>query len=656
MTQTTRSDAARDPWLHAMLTALLCCVSACAESTKLSTIKVAGREVTDARHVHVERDQKPLQAAPDMTLQPGDTISTDADTTLVIRMAEARAILMPSTRVSLGSIWTWFGRVFISGWWQGKTKLVTAAVKGTQYVIEVDEKSELTTISVLEGTVGISSVAHLFPDVVLTDAQRVRVAVDLAGSPRAEPIERSEYNSLIDASNRARDPVLDQLLLPDMKDVPVKDAELQLRHAGFEVSRREALAPSREAVGLVTGQSPKPGTAARRVELQVGRSFRKGVDKAQIIAPSQVAAGATFALSWSGPNLDGDKIEIGPSGTSDAVHFTGPSLDARDGRGELRAPAEAGQYELRFSTEEGGGSVLARATLTVTPLGASLKLRASAAAGSMVEVTWRGPNRKDDLISLVPVGTPDGVIQDATTLSAEAGHGSLHAPAVAGEYELRYALAGPVFKGAVILARSRLTVTSVQAQLTAPATCEAGASFDVVWQGPNGPLDAIHLVPVGTPDSRYFPELTLTAAAGQGRLRAPADPGEYELRYALAGTAASGALQAGSAVATMAVIARSKITVSPVMARFRASSTARADSELNFSWSGPNRTDDQVLLVPIDKPDSAYLVGFTISAESGSGALRTPKEPGEYELRYRLAGVRLSGDAIIGRAKIRIVR
>jgi hypothetical protein len=641
-----RADQAA-PLLFALL------LSACANAAELSTIKVAGKPVTDAGHIHVERDKKTLPASASMALEPGDTIRTDADTTLVIRLGDARAVLMPNTKVTLGSITDWFGRVFISGWLQGKSKLVTAAVKGTQYVLDVDENSGLTSISVLEGTVEVSSVEKRFPPVELTAAQRVRVRVELKQAPTIETIQHGEYNTMIDAANAARDPVLDALLLPDLAGMGEQDAEARLRQLGFQVSRSVVVALSPDAVGLVAGQVPRAGTATRRVELQIGRLFKAGLDKALLNVPAKTDAGSQIALSWTGPNEKEDMIVLVPPQLPDDKYDLDLVLSAHGGRGELRAPAESGKYELRYLSK-GSRKPLARASIEVTPPTAALKVPNHAAAGTEVTIEWQGPNRKGDKVHLVRVGTPDGTYVDRedTTISAVTGRGTLRAPAEPGEYEVRYMLAGKVFKNAAILARAKVTVAAVQANLNSPSSCEAGASFEISWTGPNAAHDRIYLVPVGRADYEFYETMVLKADPGHGVMRAPTEPGEYELRYALWGFGAD--IPGAQKSASFGVIARAKLIVTPVSANLDTVQSAEAGSTIRISWTGPKRSDDWLGVAQVDSSDGTHWPEAWISAETGSGELRLPATPGTYEVRYILGGPVIHRAVAIGRATIEV--
>ena len=76
---------------------------------------------------------------------------------------------------------------------------------------------------------------------------------------------------------------------------------------------------------------------------------------ATIDAPATVTPGARFEISWSGPNNGGDWVTIVAAGAAPRAY--GSYVDARGDRadartasrsGTLRAPAQAGRYELRY--------------------------------------------------------------------------------------------------------------------------------------------------------------------------------------------------------------------------------------------------------------------------------------------------------------------
>lgn len=87
---------------------------------------------------------------------------------------------------------------------------------------------------------------------------------------------------------------------------------------------------------------------------------------ATLKSSDSVAPGAGFIVSWTGPNGDGDYIDLvkkdylATSGEL-SYFYVGPKV-----KNELKAPAEAGEYDVRYILEAPGGRiVLAKKTITV---------------------------------------------------------------------------------------------------------------------------------------------------------------------------------------------------------------------------------------------------------------------------------------------------
>jgi hypothetical protein len=85
---------------------------------------------------------------------------------------------------------------------------------------------------------------------------------------------------------------------------------------------------------------------------------------ASVSGPASVTHGATFTVSWTGPDATGDFITIvavgAPQGSSTSYAYTQYGNPAT-----LTAPAAAGQYEIRYVYGGGGRPTLATATIQV---------------------------------------------------------------------------------------------------------------------------------------------------------------------------------------------------------------------------------------------------------------------------------------------------
>jgi hypothetical protein len=182
------------------------------------------------------------------------------------------------------------------------------------------------------------------------------------------------------------------------------------------------------------------------------RTFIVGAVTATVSVPATLPVGANFKITWEGPNNPRDFVTIVPVGTPEK-QYKAYEYTSNGNPLELRAPEQAGDYEVRYLTGQ-SYMTLATAKVKVTSVTATVKGPASAVAGSSFAVTWTGPNNVRDFINLVKKGAREG--ESGSWAYTE--HGSpakLQAPLVPGEYELRYALG-----------QSYATLASVPIQIT----------------------------------------------------------------------------------------------------------------------------------------------------------------------------------------------
>ncbi|MEM5788959.1 MAG: hypothetical protein AAGU11_16725, partial [Syntrophobacteraceae bacterium] len=69
-----------------------------------------------------------------------------------------------------------------------------------------------------------------------------------------------------------------------------------------------------------------------------------------------------------------------------------------------------------------------------------------------------------------------------------------------------------------------------KAELKAPASVPAGSEFKVEWKGPDSRNDFISIARKDQKDHEYT-DYAYSEKGNPARLRAPGDPGKYELRY-----------------------------------------------------------------------------------------------------------------------------
>lgn len=257
----------------------------------------------------------------------------------------------------------------------------------------------------------------------------------------------------------------------------------------------------------------------------IGRSpaFQVTAATATLTAPAEVAAGAAFEVAWTGPGNPGDYVTIVPEGAEEGRYlfyaYTGAGSPAT-----LTAPIAAGAYEVRYVTGQ-NGSTLARRTVTVAAASASVRPPAEAAAGAAFEVAWTGPANPGDYLTIVPAGAGEG--EYLSYAYADAGSpATLIAPIDAGAFEIRY-VAG---QDGSTMAAAPISVTPVTASVSAPATVDAGATFEVAWTGPANAGDYLTIVPAGADEGEYL-DYAYADAGSPLTLTAPDEPGRYELWY-----------------------------------------------------------------------------------------------------------------------------
>jgi Mg-chelatase subunit ChlD len=248
---------------------------------------------------------------------------------------------------------------------------------------------------------------------------------------------------------------------------------------------------------------------------------------ATLTAPAQVAAGAKFKISWTGPNNPRDFVTIVKAGTREGT-YQDYVYTSKGNTLEFAAPDAAGQYELRYLTAS-KYITLARASITVGAVNATLKAPAQVAAGAKFQVAWTGPNNARDFVTLVKTGAAEKSYEryDYTAKGATL---NFTAPDVAGDYELRYATGNDY----LTLARAPVKVTSVSGSLTAPATVVAGETFKVSWKGPDAPRNFVTIVAKGAREGSYGAYFYTTPQQNPGSIVAPLQAGAYEVRYATA--------------------------------------------------------------------------------------------------------------------------
>ncbi|MBJ2153186.1 VWA domain-containing protein [Paracoccus sp. IB05] len=337
-----------------------------------------------------------------------------------------------------------------------------------------------------------------------------------------------------------------------------------------------------------------------------------------VSAPAQVVVGAAVPVSWTieGDVNPRDYVTIVPAGAEAGVYTNYDRLEGRS-EGRLRAPAEPGLYEVRLQTEGRGSLVLATTAVEVIDAAVTVSAPAQVAVGSAFTVTWEADGlHPRDYVTIVPMGAEDGAYTDYDRMEGQT-EGRLRAPAEPGLYEVRLQME----QIGRVLARTSIEVVDVEVSVSAPAQVAVGSAFTVTWEADGlHPRDYVTIVPMGAEDGAYT-DYNRMEGQTEGRLRAPAEPGLYEVRLQME--------QIGR------VLARTPIEVVEGNVTVSGPDRLRASSDLTISWTGAIHPRDYVTIVPVGTAEGEY--GDYRRIDSATQVKMTaPTEPGAYEIRYHL--------------------
>lgn len=252
------------------------------------------------------------------------------------------------------------------------------------------------------------------------------------------------------------------------------------------------------------------------------------VGPANLDAPQEVAAGAQFDVTWTGPQGQGDYITIvlaSATKWTNEPYFN--ALGAPSPR-PLVAPVQDGAYALWY-VSGADGTILARRAIRVTPFVGSVTGPDSVMAGSRFQASWTGPDGPGDYVTIVPAGADKWTSADSFFYTANDNNpGDLVAPLDAGSYELWYV---PAAQDSGQVTRP-ITVTAYVVTLSAPDQVAKGAAFEITWTGPDGPSDYLTIVAAGSAPGTFGDyQYTQNFVGKKITLHAPATAGSYEIRY-----------------------------------------------------------------------------------------------------------------------------
>ncbi|MGR3468307.1 MAG: vWA domain-containing protein, partial [Shimia sp.] len=200
---------------------------------------------------------------------------------------------------------------------------------------------------------------------------------------------------------------------------------------------------------------------------------------ASVTVPAEASVGSTIEIPWQGPDYAGDYIGLGAVDATGSAQWESFAYTADGNPALLSVPAGEGDYVVRYFLEL-YRTPIASAALTVVPPRLSLVAPDAAAAGSMIEVAWEGPDADGDYIGIGRTDATGSNQWETFTYTEEGNPLQVRVPTQPGEYLVQYFLRD----GRVPLVQSRLVVTPQAASLLAPSSAPAGDEIEVAWEGP----------------------------------------------------------------------------------------------------------------------------------------------------------------------------
>ncbi len=333
------------------------------------------------------------------------------------------------------------------------------------------------------------------------------------------------------------------------------------------------------------------------------------------VDPQEPLAGGTVFIEFWGAPAGVTWVELATPDTAFGNYLT--RRRAHKGRGEvaLDLPDSASEFEARFIFEpQPGVSQLlgVRRFDTLNPR-ARLKSPEKVENRKPITISWTGPGHPGDHIAVAAIGADSTDYAACRPTTLETGRLTIMAPAEAGDYTITYRSA----RGRILDRRS-LEVFEVLATLEGPASAAPAEEVTIAWTGPDAAQDFVAIAVPGSADDEYL-RWVPTAEGNPALLRAPSEPGSYEVRYVRS--------------IDGAVLARRELKVIETEITLRVRKSVAAGTRFRVRWTGTAREGDYLVVAEIGS-NARDSLDFSFAASGGKLTLAAPFEPGLYEVRY----------------------
>ncbi|MCK8464023.1 VWA domain-containing protein [Aliiroseovarius sp. S1339] len=335
-------------------------------------------------------------------------------------------------------------------------------------------------------------------------------------------------------------------------------------------------------------------------------------------AQAEAIAGSPVDVAWVGPDNKNDYISV--AAVDQAPHkYENYAYTTRGNPASVKMPLEPGDYQIRYIASGNPDKILATRDISVVAAQVSLDAPSSADAGATIDVSWDGPDNKNDYIA---IATPDQQPNKYAhyTYTTRGNPTKLKMPLEPGQYQLRYIAHGNPQR---ILAARDINIVAVNVVLDAPESAVLGTEVDVSYVGPNNKNDYISVAAIGSKPGEYL-NYQYTERGNPVRLTVPDETGTYLIRYI-----AHGNPQKVLARRSLKVVQASEVVTETAV--LEAADTATAGGQLEVFWVGPDADGDSIAITKIGS-ETAEVTATT--ASGNPAVLQLPSDPGEYILHY----------------------
>lgn len=312
--------------------------------------------------------------------------------------------------------------------------------------------------------------------------------------------------------------------------------------------------------------------------------------------------------------LGKDLEELGIDFTT---HVVGFDIEEKD-KAKLQCLAEntGGQY-FDAQNEQQLNQALTSTSKKVTEIKSeNVVIRATTTdlGEEVSEVKWK-LQTNDKVYDFV---TPTNTI-DLTKQEKDLPSGKYTVTASAKGYLGQHDFSLPHDRSEIVVEMSRKVAKSSIKVIGQPAL---GSEFQVEWLGHGGKTDAIVIVPIDGMVSDSLSIARLEDGSNPATLVAPNQLGDYQVLYVF------------DVYGQQRIDARVNISVVPTQFSLKPVESAVVGKPLLVKWVGPGAQGDMIAIGPKTQSTDDYFSLAWINKGSNTVELRTPEQPGEYELRY----------------------